>query len=65
MYDTLEEMCNKNGWSCINQHKGTTLNQFNANTVFLDQIHLVNDGYYLYGQYISGQMTSMYGNTSI
>ena len=65
IYNTLKEMCNSHGWSCINQREGTTLNQFNASTLFTDQIHLTDDGYYVYGQYISAQMRSMYANNSL
>ena len=64
MYDTLEKMCHLHGWSCINQSKGTVFNQWNANELIGDQIHPNNDGYLLYGNYLGGQIASMYGNIS-
>lgn len=62
MYDTLEEMCHLHGWSCINQAKGTTFNQFNANELIGDQIHPNNDGYYVYGNFIAGRVEAEFAN---
>ena len=62
MYDELEKMANINGWACINQAKGCVFNRFNASEVFGDQIHPSDDGYLLYGNYLSAQIAARYSN---
>lgn len=62
VYDELEKMCNLRGFSCINQHKGTCFNKFNASTFIGDQIHPNDDGYLFYGQFLAAKMASLYAN---
>ena len=65
MYDTLEDMCHLHGWDCVNQAKGTAFNEFNASSVFGDQIHPTNDGYIIYGNCIGAKIAALYGNIKI
>lgn len=62
MYDTLEEMCHKNGWNCINQTKGSPFNKYNASTVIGDEIHPTAEGYVTYSNNIAARIAALYGN---
>ena len=62
MYDELEKMANLHGWQCINQAKGCVFNEFNASSVFGDQIHPTDDGYMLYGNHLAAQIAARYAN---
>ena len=62
MYDTLEAMCYKNGWLCVNQAKGCGLNKFNAATMIGDQIHPTAEGYVTYSNSIAARIAALYGN---
>ena len=69
MYDTLEEMCHINGWCCINQAKGTWMNQINKSTYIppegsgnADGIHPNDAGYIRYGGFIAAKMKAIYSN---
>ena len=62
MYDTLEAMCHLHGWGCINQAKGTCVNQWNANELIGDQVHLTNEGNLIYGSMIAARVSSLWGN---
>lgn len=62
MYDTLEAMCYKNGWLCVNQAKGCSLNKFNAATMIGDQIHPTAEGYVTYSNSIAARIAALYGN---
>lgn len=64
MYDTLEEMCNLNGWSCINQARGTWITRYNWSTYIGDNIHPTAEGYVRYGSFIAAKMAAIYGNLS-
>ena len=62
MYDTLEAMCYKNGWLCVNQAKGCSLNKFNAANMIGDQIHPTAEGYVTYSNSIAARIAALYGN---
>ena len=62
MYDELEKMCHLHGWCCINQSKGTWVNEFNWTHMIGDNIHPTDEGYLRYGNYMSAKIASLYSN---
>jgi len=60
-YDELEKMANLHGWPCINQAKGTFVNEFNTNLIG-DNIHPTNDGYLKYGNFLAGRFKAIWAN---
>ncbi len=64
VYDTLEEMCHLNGWNCINQAKGTWINQHNLSAYIGDgdEVHPNDAGYIRYGGFIAAKMKAIYSN---
>lgn len=61
-YDELEKMCNLHGWCCVNQSKGTWVNEFNWADMIGDNIHPKKETYLRYGNYMAGRISSFYGN---
>lgn len=64
IYDELEKMANSHGWPCVNQSKGTAINQYNVDEMIGDQIHPTNIGYKFYGNHIAGRVAQFYANTT-
>nr|DAQ04533.1 MAG TPA: hypothetical protein [Caudoviricetes sp.] len=62
MYDELEKMCNSHGWCCINQHKGSWINDATWSDLIGDNIHPNAEGYKIYSDYIVGRIKSMFYN---
>lgn len=62
MYNTLEEMCHRNGWCCINQAKGCWVNRLNWSTYIGDEVHPNSNGYARYGDFLAAKMKAIYGN---
>jgi lysophospholipase L1-like esterase len=62
MYDTIEQMCNFNGWNCINQAKGTWVTKYNWSTYIGDNIHPTEEGYKKYSNFIAAKMETIYPN---
>ena len=61
-YDELEKMCHLHGWCCINQSKGTWVNEFNWTEMIGDNIHPKREKYLKYGNYIAGRISAIYSN---
>ena len=62
MYDLLEEMCNINGWCCINQARGTWITKHNWTTYIGDGVHPTADGYIRYGNFMAAKIAGIYAN---
>lgn len=62
MYDLLEEMCNINGWCCINQARGTWITKHNWTTYIGDSVHPTADGYIRYGNFMAAKIAGIYAN---
>lgn len=61
-YDELEKMCWLHGWPCINQSKGTWVNEFNWTEMIGDNIHPKEEKYLNYGNYIAARINAIYFN---
>lgn len=62
MYDGLEAMANYHRFNCINQAKGSAINEYNDQTIIGDNIHPTYEGYRLYGNFIASKIASLYQN---
>lgn len=61
-YDELEKMCHLHGWPCINQAKGTWVNEYNWTTMIGDNIHPTKEAYRNYANFIVGKISSIFSN---
>lgn len=64
-YDELEKMCWLHGWSCINQSKGSWVNEFNWSEMIGDSIHPKDEKYLNYGNFISAKVSELYYNLNM
>lgn len=62
MYDALEEMCHKKGFDCINQAKGSPINQSNYSWIIGDTIHPNYSGYVPYSRTLTAKVSSLFAN---